>query len=93
MEYALRLIDIVKNSDKPEDVLILVLMEYALRRFKLISIVNYCNSLNPCSNGICSSTKVIVIENENEEEVLILVLMEYALRPNSGKRIEQTTKS
>ena len=58
-------------------VLILVLMEYALWRWKATHfLVGGC--LNPCSNGICSLT-FDCIANKVAIYVLILVLMEYAL--------------
>ncbi len=64
-------------------VLILVLMEYALREVQSDAYSQVSNRLNPCSNGICSSRA-----NEQtgamEQTVLILVLMEYALRARAS---------
>ena len=59
-------------------VLILVLMEYALRASEN-PVISEVESLNPCFNGICSASKM---EKElvGFLKVLILVLMEYALR-------------
>ena len=63
----------------PKKVLILVLMEDALRGPIEITKINLRNGLNPCSNGRCSART----HNDMIEEtfnVLILVLMEDALR-------------
>ena len=73
------------------DVLILVLMEYALEvAHSVPPCVRNSPSLNPCFNGICSRRQF----NEKDvinvfTEVLILVLMEYALEANI-ERIEVT---
>jgi hypothetical protein len=50
-------------------------MEYALRESEAIEKATKC--LNPCFNGICSASIIIILWNS---DVLILVLMEYALR-------------
>ena len=64
-------------------VLILVLMEYALWRRAIHWLARQeRQSLNPCSNGICSLTIKVYGVDENGNKVLILVLMEYALWPS-----------
>ena len=60
-------------------VLILVLMEYALRDLINILDIFYNPCLNPCSNGICSQS-YLAGRLVNVLAVLILVLMEDALR-------------
>ena len=60
-------------------VLILVLMEYALREHSKSNIIFVVKCLNPCFNGICSARQEICLFNLCLI-VLILVLMEYALR-------------
>ena len=60
-------------------VLILVLMEYALRLRQNLNARRRGGSLNPCFNGICSAIPRRV-EVDRRVMVLILVLMEYALR-------------
>jgi hypothetical protein len=59
------------------NVLILVLMEYALRAQTYIAF-KMKGGLNPCFNGICSASRTCY--KNGFEAVLILVLMEYALR-------------
>ena len=78
MEYALREQRRVLKA-RLFLVLILVLMEYALRVLMVIipGITTVC--LNPCSNGICSA-RLSTTNVTDFMEVLILVLMEYALR-------------
>ena len=56
MEYGLRLDDILVEAAGTAAVLILVVMEYGLRRKKIQSIVAWIKSLNPCCNGIWSQT-------------------------------------
>ena len=64
------------------NVLVLVLMEYALRLMqKVQNVFSLYKSLNPCFNGICSKTNLCYKQKKATIEVLILVLMEYALRP------------
>ena len=60
-------------------VLILILMEYALRVY--VSWEGHYNRhcLNPYSNGICSTSKSY-LDTKDAQIVLILILMEYALR-------------
>ena len=53
MEYALRVQDVLSN-EMEKKVLILVLMEYALRVMAQNAFTILTLSLNPCSNGICS---------------------------------------
>ena len=62
-------------------VLILVLMEYALRVLTKMSLTMRFSRLNPCFNGICSASYYSAFNNSGID-VLILVLMEYALRVN-----------
>ena len=69
-------------------VLILVLMEYALRE-EISNLIADILRLNPCFNGICSASKMRNL-SEIFSKVLILVLMEYALRDShtqQGKNI------
>ena len=62
------------------DVLILVLMEYALEvAHSVPPCVRNSPSLNPCFNGICSRSGDTFQVAIAEVPVLILVLMEYAL--------------
>ena len=61
-------------------VLILVLMEDALRGLKIKKPRKLCWSLNPCSNGRCSASFEDFVSAYKNAEVLILVLMEDALR-------------
>ena len=73
--------NIMFNRLKLLNVLILVLMEYALRAYGRMKVAPFVNSLNPCSNGICSkSSPGLYLKEMPSSEVLILVLMEYALR-------------
>ena len=62
-----------------QDVLILVLMEYALWARNKEIIVKPWKCLNPCFNGICSLRIDKFYATKNAKDVLILVLMEYAL--------------
>ena len=55
MEDALRE-DNVALAIKATDVLILVLMEDALRECQQSGVVSQANGLNPCSNGRCSAS-------------------------------------
>ena len=55
MEYALR-VSFVKSNENNTLVLILVLMEYALREELTQLDENGVESLNPCFNGICSAS-------------------------------------
>ena len=52
MEYSLRLVSYVKGEPTPENVLILILMEYSLRQVKLRARGRCIMCLNPYSNGI-----------------------------------------
>ena len=63
-----------------EAVLILVLMEYALRDIFVTNCEDDSLSLNPCFNGICSASLLWILLYRSLPIVLILVLMEYALR-------------
>ena len=47
-------------KDAKARVLILVLMEYALRVIMALAEVPYFGRLNPCFNGICSQRDVLV---------------------------------
>ncbi len=72
-----------------EKVLILVLMEDALRGVlvDLYNVEGY--SLNPCSNGRCSArTRDVLYVSGNQFDVLILVLMEDALREGGYNRFQ-----
>ena len=69
--------DYVKGESK---VLILVLMEDALRVKNLLEITTMAIGLNPCSNGRCSASQSEQASKTGAELVLILVLMEDALR-------------
>ena len=60
-------------------VLILVLMEDALRVAEKCLLCQSGRSLNPCSNGRCSAREVAALFTK-ALTVLILVLMEDALR-------------
>ena len=79
MEYALR-VNLVQSTYLNKDVLILVLMEYALRALFIVILMFGGASLNPCFNGICSARGGYCQHPEHNDGVLILVLMEYALR-------------
>ena len=61
MEYALRVFTFISKVVYSPIVLILVLMEYALR--ELTNNGFYCNwsCLNPCFNGICSASRYVNI--------------------------------
>ena len=61
-------------------VLILVLMEDALRVVLMVLTCDEYVSLNPCSNGRCSASSTSDLLLETVNYVLILVLMEDALR-------------
>ncbi len=61
-------------------VLILVVMEYGLRRSTQMGNIA-CISLNPCCNGIWSQTISYKSAAKVRQYVLILVVMEYGLRP------------
>ena len=65
---------------RPQGVLILVLMEDALRVCQEDSETTTPSSLNPCSNGRCSARDAINATTTRFNIVLILVLMEDALR-------------
>ena len=67
---------------KERCVLILVLMEDALREVKISEVVGSEGGLNPCSNGRCSARTTMQVVAEENTIVLILVLMEDALREN-----------
>ena len=77
MEDALRGGKYIEFSAKLP-VLILVLMEDALRAKEHLLIKLLSNGLNPCSNGRCSKRKDPILIGFHA--VLILVLMEDALR-------------
>ena len=62
-------------------VLILILLEYGLRRRDNIAIKLLFLCLNPYSIGIWSATIYTEEEEEDMIEVLILILLEYGLRP------------
>ena len=81
MEYALRGGNFKKKTMKAT-VLILVLMEYALRDPFRKSGKRLQRCLNPCFNGICSARRTGTTTTLLNSSVLILVLMEYALRAN-----------
>ena len=68
-----------------EDVLILVLMEDALREEMINLLKNKMYCLNPCSNGRCSASVTSLSGYLLEGSVLILVLMEDALRGRDGR--------
>ena len=58
MEYALRGCHGSDIENQESAVLILVLMEYALREMNLLDVFGgYVTSLNPCFNGICSARR------------------------------------
>ena len=57
MEYALRLGGLLFSAVLNGEVLILVLMEYALR-LSTKRAAHSKRSLNPCFNGICSAIQV-----------------------------------
>ena len=81
MEYALRQA-LKQVNGSLRAVSILVLMEYALRPPVTGRFTGQGHtSLNPCFNGICSATYVIMLRLPFLWFVSILVLMEYALRP------------
>ena len=61
-------------------VLILVLMEDALRAIYNLTDGKEIRRLNPCSNGRCSASDQSRAVRDKGEVVLILVLMEDALR-------------
>ena len=61
-------------------VLILVLMEDALRAISHWRLLSPPRRLNPCSNGRCSVRANKNMETTEQISVLILVLMEDALR-------------
>ena len=64
-----------------DKVLILVVMEYALRDLYYYETYIYkYQRLNPCCNGICSARGSDPIDRVEINTVLILVVMEYALR-------------
>ncbi len=66
-------------------VLILVVMEYALRGtyFACRKVANKIR-LNPCCNGICSARSCLLFTaSKRRVHVLILVVMEYALRASA----------
>ena len=46
---------------------------------KKIMIRYKCNSLNPCSGGLCSLTLITTLQRNESNLVLILVLVDYAL--------------
>ena len=69
-------------------VLILVLMEDALRGLYILATLHKSPSLNPCSNGRCSAREVKISEVSGDEGVLILVLMEDALRELNLKCVD-----
>ena len=73
-----------QRTSRKSTVLILVLMEYALRDGQKPSPTYYL-SLNPCFNGICSARRTERREH-SENVVLILVLMEYALRVSQKEK-------
>ncbi len=55
MEYALRVSQAYDWKSYFDQVLILVLMEYALRVIMKIHTIIGTHRLNPCFNGICSA--------------------------------------
>ena len=69
-------------------VLILVLMEDALRGYSLTTLTLSKTCLNPCSNGRCSASPLGSTYNPTGISVLILVLMEDALRELNLRRAE-----
>ena len=89
MEYALRVINEKRIKWTVRNVLILVLMEYALRVFGLTRLPDGVYSLNPCSNGICSKSVLEGVNQTGSRVVLILVLMEYALRERQSISMKQ----
>ena len=72
-------------SEQQVQVLILVLMEYALWPGCQLPRNWRKRGLNPCSNGICSLTTNTDEKLFVNAIVLILVLMEYALWPRSDR--------
>ena len=61
-------------------VLILILMEYALWELVLVlAMLTLSLCLNPYSNGICSMSILLNVDENVPAYVLILILMEYAL--------------
>ena len=83
MEYALWLPRHSCGRHYCSCVLILVLMEYALWQLQPSTCKVMSRCLNPCSNGICSLTRIAYFSLQELFMVLILVLMEYALWPRS----------
>ena len=64
-------------------VLILILLEYGLRRVGESVDLSKAECLNPYSTGIWSATQAI-IDKYSYKNVLILILLEYGLRPNGN---------
>ena len=79
MEDALRGFGLFTFTDDGKRVLILVLMEDALRGADYDSSARPTASLNPCSNRRCSAS-IMYCPVVSLTRVLILVLMEDALR-------------
>ena len=84
MEDALRDFSRPLQCGGLQGVLILVLMEDALRAQDSNSYCLISLCLNPCSNGRCSASKALKTVVAKRDSVLILVLMEDALRVSGG---------
>ena len=69
-----------KSNTPINQVLILVLVEYALRVNPSIDPALDEPRLNPCFSGICAASKYPLKFWGRRAQVLILVLVEYALR-------------
>ena len=69
-----------RHEGRVAQVLILILMEYALRgkHLRRLETPLFCH--NPYSNGICSARGWYGHLYRGQHDVLILILMEYALR-------------
>ena len=86
MEDALRAGKLFFTCGDITGVLILVLMEDALRGHKCSTGVQQLECLNPCSNGRCSASNTYSVQDFKSFNVLILVLMEDALRVHNQSR-------
>ena len=80
MEDALRGVLVALYLQRKSCVLILVLMEDALRGVTASIQSHLQHRLNPCSNGRCSARPYTYVYRAVQSRVLILVLMEDALR-------------
>ena len=76
-----------KEKQTEYTVLILVLMEDALRVESETEATAPGASLNPCSNGRCSASYPNLLHHPRSLHVLILVLMEDALRGRALPRL------